>query len=154
MPTLQIMVTPFQGTQWYLVMALLLVIQGSRTATALSTGEAWILRCSLMLDGEVIWLCQLLTEIGFSPRIGTTLHIDNTSRHSPWLWNPQIKLPTAPAYQYCLTTGSVRSPKTNYRYRNIYLSDRNLSDIFTREIPCTTSQGTCCYPWNGSEGWC
>src|ERR1700728_4769468 len=49
-----------------------------QTATALSTGEAEYYSVT-HAGREVIWLRQLLAEIGFAPHIGTTLHIDNTS---------------------------------------------------------------------------
>ena len=49
-----------------------------QTATALFTGEAEYYAVT-HAGHEVIWLRQLLTEIGFAPHIGTTLHIDNTS---------------------------------------------------------------------------
>jgi hypothetical protein len=50
-----------------------------QTATALSTGEAEYYTVT-HAGHEIIWLHQLLTEIGFAPHIGTTtLHIDNTS---------------------------------------------------------------------------
>ena len=49
-----------------------------QTATALSTGEAEYY-ATTHAGREVLWLRQLLTEIGFAPTIGTTLHIDNTS---------------------------------------------------------------------------
>src|SRR5882762_7004511 len=49
-----------------------------QTATALSTGEAEYYGTT-HAGCEVLWLQPLLTEIGFAPTIGTTLHIDNTS---------------------------------------------------------------------------
>src|SRR6202050_4239540 len=49
-----------------------------QTATALSTGEAEYY-ATTHAGREILWLQQLLAEIGFSPSIGTTLHVDNTS---------------------------------------------------------------------------
>jgi hypothetical protein len=73
MPTLQIMITPFQDTQWYLAKA----ASPGHPSTALSTGEAEYYAVT-HAGHKVIWLWQLLTEIGFAPHIETTLHIDNT----------------------------------------------------------------------------
>ena len=50
----------------------------NQTATELSTSEAEYYAVT-HAGREIIWLRQLLTEIGFAPHIGTTLHIDNTS---------------------------------------------------------------------------
>ena len=49
-----------------------------QTATALSTGEAEYY-ATTHAGREILWLRQLLAEIGFSPSICTTLHVDNTS---------------------------------------------------------------------------
>jgi hypothetical protein len=49
-----------------------------QTATALSTGEAEYYTVT-HAKRKIIWLRQLLTEIGFAPHIRTTPHIDNTS---------------------------------------------------------------------------
>ena len=49
-----------------------------QTATAFSTGEAEYY-VTTHAGREILWLRQLLAEIGFSPSIGTTLHVDNTS---------------------------------------------------------------------------
>ena len=48
------------------------------TATELSTGEAEYYAAT-HTGQELIWLRQLLMEIGFAPQIATTLHINNTS---------------------------------------------------------------------------
>jgi hypothetical protein len=61
-----------QDTQWYLARAASLGHPKKQTATALSTGEAEDYAVT-HAGRVVIWLRQLLTEIGFAPHIGTTL---------------------------------------------------------------------------------
>jgi hypothetical protein len=48
-----------------------------QTANALSTGEVEYY-ATTHAGCEILWLQQLLAEIGFSPFIGTTIHVDNT----------------------------------------------------------------------------
>ena len=100
-----------------------------QTATALSTGEAEYYAVT-HAGREVIWLRQLLTEIGFAPRIGTTLRIDNTSSIRMIETPDQVTNRTKHiniAYHW------IREEVQKQTIIPEYVpSEQNLSDIFTK----------------------
>src|SRR5882762_8726277 len=106
-----------------------------QTATALSTGEAEYY-ATTHAGREVLWLRQLLTEIGFAPTIGTTLHIDNTSSIRMIETPDQVTNRTKHiniAYHW------IREEVQKQSIKPVYVpSDQNISDIFTKgfHAPC------------------
>jgi hypothetical protein len=111
-----------------------------QTATALSTGEAEYY-ATTHAGHEILWLQQLLTEIGFAPTVGTTLHIDNTSSicmiETPDQVTNCIKHINI-AYHWICEEVQKQSIKPVY-----VLSDRNILDIFTKgfHAPCHKELG-------------
>lgn len=101
-----------------------------QTATALSTGEAEYY-ATTHAGREVLWLRQLLTEIGFGPSQGTTLRIDNTS---------SIRMIDTPDQ----VSNRTKHIKVNYHWIREEVAERgtivpeyipssqNISDIFTK----------------------
>jgi hypothetical protein len=125
MPTLQIMITPFQDMQWYLAKA----ASPGHPSTALSTGEAEYYAVT-HAGHKVIWLRQLLTEIGFAPHIGTTLHIDNTSSICMIETSDQVTNCTKHiniAYHWIHEEVQKQNIVPGY-----VPSEQNISDIFTK----------------------
>jgi len=100
-----------------------------QTATALSTGEAEYYAVT-HAGREVIWLRQLLTEIGFAPHIGTTLRIDNTSSIRMIETPDQVTNRTKHiniAYHWIREEVQKQTIVPEY-----VPSEQNLSDIFTK----------------------
>ena len=100
-----------------------------QTATALSTGEAEYY-ATTHAGREILWLRQLLAEIGFSPSIGTTLHVDNTSNIRMIETPDQVTNRTKHiniAYHW------IREEVLKQTITPVYVpSDQNISDIFTK----------------------
>jgi hypothetical protein len=102
-----------------------------QTATALSTGEAEYYTVT-HAGREVIWLQQLLTEIGFAPHIGTTLHIDNTSSIRMIETPDQVTNRTKHiniAYHWIREEVQKQNIVPDY-----VPSEQNISDIFTKSF--------------------
>jgi len=100
-----------------------------QTATALSTGEAKYYAV-IHAGRKVIWLQQLLTEIGFAPHIGTTLCIDNTSNIHMIETPDQVTNCTKHlniAYHWICEVVQKKTIILDY-----VPSEQNISDIFTK----------------------
>ena len=100
-----------------------------QTATALSTGEAEYY-ATTHAGHEILWLRQLLAEIGFAPSIGTTLHVDNTSSIRMIETPDQVTNRTKHiniAYHW------IREEVLKQTIIPVYVpSNQNISDIFTK----------------------
>lgn len=100
-----------------------------QTATALSTGEAEYY-ATTHAGREVLWLRQLLAEIGFAPSMGTTLCIDNTSSICMIETPDQVTNCTkhiSIAYHWIHEEVQKQTIIPEY-----VPSDQNISDIFTK----------------------
>jgi len=100
-----------------------------QTATALSTGEAEYYAAT-HAGREVLWLQQLLMEIGFAPKISTTLCVDNTSSIRMIETPDQVTNHTKHiniAYHWIHEEVQKQTILPEY-----VPSDKNLSDIFTK----------------------
>jgi hypothetical protein len=105
------------------------------TTTALSTGETEYYTTT-HAGCEILWLQQLLSEIGFSPSIGTTLHVDNTFSICMIETPDQVTNRTKHiniAYHW------ICEEVLKQTITLVYVpSDQNISDMFTKgfHVPC------------------
>ena len=115
-----------------------------QTATALSTGEAEYY-ATTHAGHEVLWLQQLLTEIGFAPTIGTTVHIDNTSSIR------MIETPdrvTNRTKHINIVYHWIREEVQKQTIKPVYVpSNQNISDIFTKGFHAPHHKELACLGW-------
>ena len=102
-----------------------------QSATALSTGEAEYYAAT-HAGREVLWLRQLMSEIGFAPTSGTTLCIDNTSSIRMIDTPDQI---TNRTKHINVSHHWIREEMQRQTIFPEYIpSDKNVSDIFTKGL--------------------
>jgi hypothetical protein len=102
-----------------------------QTATALSTGEAEYY-ASTHAGREILWLRQLMSEIGFSPTTGTTLRIDNTSSIHMIDTPDQV---TSRTKHINVSYHWIREEMQKQTILPEYVpSEKNISDIFTKGL--------------------
>ena len=100
-----------------------------QTATALSTGEAEYY-ATTHAGCEILWLQQLLAEIGFSPSIGTTLHVNDTSSICMIETPDQV---TNCIKHINIVYHWIHGEVLKQTITPVYVpSDQNISDIFTK----------------------
>jgi hypothetical protein len=102
-----------------------------QTATALSTGEAEYYAAT-HAGREVLWLRQLMSEMGFIPTSGTTLHIDNTSSIRMIDTPDQV---TSRTKHINVSYHWIREEMQKQAILPEYIpSEKNVSDIFTKGL--------------------
>ena len=102
-----------------------------QTATALSTGEAEYYAAT-HAGHKVLWLRQLMSEMGFTPTSGTTLHIDNTSSICMIDTPDQV---TSHTKHINVSYHWIREEMEKQAILPEYIpSEKNVSDIFTKGL--------------------
>jgi hypothetical protein len=102
-----------------------------QTATALSTGEAEYYAAT-HAGLEVLWLRQLMSEMGFAPTSGTILRIDNTSSIRMIDTPDQV---TSRTKHINMSYHWIREEMQKQAILPEYIpSEKNVSDIFTKGL--------------------